>query len=60
MQLANVMPDLKDNIGFVTTGNYSLARGEGFGIGSIALTALLKLEEQRVRYVLLILCGISC
>ncbi|KAL1736710.1 ribonucleases P/MRP protein subunit POP1-domain-containing protein [Schizophyllum commune] len=39
----------KDNIGFVTTGNYSLARGEGFGIGSIALTALLKLEEQRVR-----------
>ncbi|KAI5827937.1 POP1-domain-containing protein [Schizophyllum commune Tattone D] len=49
IELANVMPDLKDNIGFVTTGNYSLARGEGFGIGSIALTALLKLEEQRVR-----------
>ncbi|KAL1662437.1 ribonucleases P/MRP protein subunit POP1-domain-containing protein [Schizophyllum commune] len=46
---------MSDNIGFVTTGNYSLARGEGFGIGSIALTALLKLEEQRVRYVLLAL-----
>uniref|UniRef100_D8Q015 Pop1 N-terminal domain-containing protein n=1 Tax=Schizophyllum commune (strain H4-8 / FGSC 9210) TaxID=578458 RepID=D8Q015_SCHCM len=46
----------RDNIGFVTTGNYSLARGEGFGFGSIALTALLKLEEQRVRCVLLTLC----
>ncbi|KAL1711123.1 ribonucleases P/MRP protein subunit POP1-domain-containing protein [Schizophyllum commune] len=48
--------EIEDNIGFVTTGNYSLARGEGFGIGSIALTALLKLEEQRVRYVLLTSC----
>ncbi|KAL1748033.1 ribonucleases P/MRP protein subunit POP1-domain-containing protein [Schizophyllum fasciatum] len=42
--------EAEDIIGYVTTGNYSLARGEGFAIGAIAFSALLRLEEQRHRY----------
>jgi ribonuclease P/MRP protein subunit POP1 len=32
-----IVPDEKDLIGFITTGNYNLTEGKGFGIGSALL-----------------------
>ncbi|KAF4617537.1 hypothetical protein D9613_005911 [Agrocybe pediades] len=36
-------------VGHITTGHYSLARGEGFAIGAVALTRLLELDQQATR-----------
>lgn len=41
-------------MGYVTTGHYSLSRGHGFAIGAVALKHLLSLEEQSIRWVLMI------
>ncbi|TRM63924.1 hypothetical protein BD626DRAFT_262916 [Schizophyllum amplum] len=35
MELANVRAKEEDIMGYVTTGNFSLARGEGFAIGAV-------------------------
>ncbi|TFK70360.1 POP1-domain-containing protein [Pluteus cervinus] len=36
-------------IGYITTGQFSLSRGEGFAIGAIALDQFLKLKEQTAK-----------
>jgi ribonuclease P/MRP protein subunit POP1 len=37
-----LVPDEAELIGFITTGNYNLADGKGFGIGSILLKKALE------------------
>ncbi|KAJ3573212.1 hypothetical protein NP233_g2576 [Leucocoprinus birnbaumii] len=49
LQLANRRPPQENIIGYVTTGHYSLARGEGFALGAVPLTRLLGLEAQQRR-----------
>ncbi|KAF5360528.1 hypothetical protein D9756_004746 [Leucocoprinus leucothites] len=49
LQLANKRPPQDDIIGYVTTGHYSLSRGEGFALGAIPLTRLLELQAQQQR-----------
>jgi len=51
MQLANTVPDQSAIIGYVTTGQFSLARGRGYALGAIRLTSILDLEQQSVRCV---------
>jgi ribonuclease P/MRP protein subunit POP1 len=51
MQLANTVPDRSAIIGYVTTGQFSLARGRGYALGAIRLTSMLDLEQQSVRCV---------
>lgn len=50
MQLSKIAPNPSSIIGYVTTGHYSLARGEGFAIGAISLVQLIELEQQSLRY----------
>ena len=45
------MPDQNTIIGYITTGQYSLARGQGYGLGAIPLRCWLELEQQNFRYV---------
>lgn len=49
LQLAGLIPDNTATIGSVTTGHYSLARGQGFAIGAISLTHILALEQQCIK-----------
>ncbi|KXN88226.1 Ribonucleases P/MRP protein subunit POP1 [Leucoagaricus sp. SymC.cos] len=49
LQLANKRPSQEDIIGYVTTGHYSLSRGEGFALGAIPLTRFLELQDQQRR-----------
>ncbi|KAF9454729.1 POP1-domain-containing protein [Macrolepiota fuliginosa MF-IS2] len=49
LQLANRQPPQGDVIGYVTTGHYSLSRGEGFALGAVPLTKLLELQRQQGR-----------
>jgi ribonuclease P/MRP protein subunit POP1 len=36
-----MVPDEEDLIGFITTGNYNLMAGKGFGIGSVLLSRIV-------------------
>ncbi|TFK40578.1 NUC188 domain-containing protein [Crucibulum laeve] len=49
LELANEVPKIENLIGYVTTGHFSLSRGEGFAIGAIPLTRLLELQQQASR-----------
>ncbi|KAH9480457.1 Ribonucleases P/MRP protein subunit POP1 [Psilocybe cubensis] len=49
LELASHIPPKSSIVGHVTTGHYSLARGEGFAIGAIALARLMELEQQARR-----------
>ena len=40
-----------DIIGYVTTGDVSLSRGEGFAIGAIPVVQYFALRKQALRYV---------
>ena len=40
-----------DIIGYVTTGDVSLSRGEGFAIGAIPVVLYFALRKQALRYV---------
>lgn len=42
-QLGEVKPDLKDLIGFVSTGNFSLSKGTGHGLGTVSLRGYVEL-----------------
>jgi len=42
-------PEQDKIIGYVTTGNYSLALGEAYGIGAIPVAQLFDLREQAKR-----------
>ncbi|KAF8967138.1 ribonucleases P/MRP protein subunit POP1-domain-containing protein [Flammula alnicola] len=46
-QLATTVPS--ETAGYITTGHYSLARGQGFAIGTISVAHLLELEMQSTR-----------
>ncbi|KIK69651.1 hypothetical protein GYMLUDRAFT_212368 [Collybiopsis luxurians FD-317 M1] len=46
VNLPDIIPSPESTIGYITTGGFSLSRGEGFAIGAIALTRLLELENQ--------------
>jgi len=48
-ELSEITPNPSSIIGYVTTGHYSLARGEGFAIGAISLLQLIELEQQSLR-----------
>jgi ribonuclease P/MRP protein subunit POP1 len=41
-----LVPDETELIGFITTGNYNLADGKGFGIGSILVKRALGQTEN--------------
>ncbi|KAF9077548.1 POP1-domain-containing protein [Rhodocollybia butyracea] len=49
VNLPDIVPPPNSIIGYITTGGFSLSRGEGFAIGAIALTRLLELEQQARR-----------
>ncbi|KAG9308789.1 hypothetical protein JVU11DRAFT_11414 [Chiua virens] len=49
IELAEIRPPQSDIIGYVTTGDVSLARGEGFAIGSIPVMQCLALRKQALR-----------
>jgi len=51
--MANKRAPEEDIIGYVTTGHYSLSRGEGFALGAIPLTRFLELQAQQRRYAFL-------
>ncbi|PBK74850.1 POP1-domain-containing protein [Armillaria solidipes] len=42
-------PESSPVIGYVTTGHFSLLRGEGFALGAVPLTTFLELREQARR-----------
>ncbi|KAG2087135.1 ribonucleases P/MRP protein subunit POP1-domain-containing protein [Suillus discolor] len=46
---AEAAPPQTSIIGYVTTGNMSLSRGEGFAIGAIPVSVLLELRQQAQR-----------
>ncbi|KAJ7601074.1 ribonucleases P/MRP protein subunit POP1-domain-containing protein [Mycena floridula] len=46
------IPPPEQIIGYVTSGNFSLARGEGFAIGAIAVAKLLELYQQSERCII--------
>ncbi|THH20545.1 hypothetical protein EW146_g820 [Bondarzewia mesenterica] len=48
-ELCEAVPPEENIIGYVTSGNYSLSRGQGFGIGAIPLAKLFELRQQSQR-----------
>jgi len=49
LELGAVTPDQTSIIGYITTGHFSLSRGEGFAIGAVSVTQLLELQQQSLR-----------
>ncbi|KIJ57486.1 hypothetical protein HYDPIDRAFT_120576 [Hydnomerulius pinastri MD-312] len=47
--LGEIKPAQEDVVGYVTTGDVSLTRGEGFAIGAIPLVQYLALRKQAQR-----------
>jgi len=45
-ELSDVLPDSKRTIGYVVSGNFSLARGSGHALGSITLKSYVELLRQ--------------
>ncbi|KAI0300399.1 ribonucleases P/MRP protein subunit POP1-domain-containing protein [Russula brevipes] len=52
LQLSKVVPSDDAVIGFVTSGNFSLSRGQGYAIGAISLVKFLEMQEQGHRQAL--------
>lgn len=50
MQLSQIVPSQEHIIGYVTSANFSLSRGEAFAIGAISATRILELITQAERY----------
>ncbi|KAF8120269.1 ribonucleases P/MRP protein subunit POP1-domain-containing protein [Boletus edulis] len=50
-ELGEIKPAQTDIIGYVTTGDVSLLRGEGFAIGAIPVMQYFALRKQALRYV---------
>ncbi|TFK52515.1 POP1-domain-containing protein [Heliocybe sulcata] len=48
-QLGHTVPPSDAIIGYVTTGHYSLSRGQGFAIGAMPLTRVQELKQQTDR-----------
>ncbi|KIK12154.1 hypothetical protein PISMIDRAFT_121406 [Pisolithus microcarpus 441] len=49
LHLGDIQPAQEDIIGYVTTGDTSLSRGEGFGLGAISVDQYLTLRRQAQR-----------
>ncbi|THV05260.1 POP1-domain-containing protein [Dendrothele bispora CBS 962.96] len=49
-ELSQITPSSSSIIGYVTTGNFSLSRGEGFGIGVVSLSQYLMVHRQAQRH----------
>ena len=49
IQLAEVKAEQEDIIGYVTTGDLSLSRGEGFALGAIPVVQYVALRKQALR-----------
>ncbi|KAJ3747388.1 POP1-domain-containing protein [Lentinula detonsa] len=47
--LPDIVPPPNSIIGYITTGGFSLSRGEGFAIGAVPLTRLIELQQQAQR-----------
>ena len=50
-ELGDIKSSQTDVIGYVTTGDASLLRGEGLAIGAIPVVQYLALRKQALRYV---------
>ncbi|KAJ4501438.1 NUC188 domain-containing protein [Lentinula lateritia] len=48
-ELPDIVPAPSSIIGYITTGGFSLSRGEGFAIGAMSLPRLLELQQQAKR-----------
>ncbi|KAF8895447.1 NUC188 domain-containing protein [Infundibulicybe gibba] len=48
-ELSSLKPSQESMIGYVTTGHFSLSRGDGFAIAAIPLTRLLELYQQTAK-----------
>ncbi|KZT11889.1 POP1-domain-containing protein [Laetiporus sulphureus 93-53] len=48
-ELSKLVPSQDDIIGYVTTGHYSLSRGEGHAVGAIPVSQLFELKQQAER-----------
>ncbi|KAJ4491245.1 NUC188 domain-containing protein [Lentinula edodes] len=49
VNLPDIVPAPSSIIGYITTGGFSLSRGEGFAIGAMSLTRLFELQQQAKR-----------
>ncbi|KAJ3860541.1 POP1-domain-containing protein [Lentinula novae-zelandiae] len=49
VNLPDIVPAPSSIIGYITTGGFSLSRGEGFAIGAMSLTRLIELQQQAKR-----------
>ncbi|ETW81747.1 RNase P [Heterobasidion irregulare TC 32-1] len=49
VELTQIIPSQDDIVGYVTSGNYSLSRGQGYAIGAISLAKLCQIIEQSKR-----------
>jgi len=45
-QLSKITPLPSSIMGYITSGNFSLSRGEGFGIGAVSLVQYLDVIKQ--------------
>lgn len=50
-QLAEIVPLEESVLGYVTTGHFSLSRGQGFAIGAVPVTRFFELRQQTNRSV---------
>ncbi|KAI0917369.1 hypothetical protein AcW1_007429 [Taiwanofungus camphoratus] len=48
-ELSKLVPSQDSIIGYISTGHYSLSRGEGYAIGAISVAQLFELKQQAVR-----------
>ena len=48
-KLSNLSPSQDPIIGYITSGNFSLSRGEAFTIGAIPVRRLFELKQQAAR-----------
>ncbi|KAH7927632.1 POP1-domain-containing protein [Leucogyrophana mollusca] len=48
-EVSEVIPSPDFIIGYITTGNFSLSRGQGFAIGALPVTKYLALKQQAQR-----------
>ncbi|KAJ3873454.1 POP1-domain-containing protein [Lentinula edodes] len=49
VNLPDIVPAPSSIIGYITTGGFSLSRGEGFAIGAMSLIRLFELQQQAKR-----------
>ncbi|KAG9026385.1 hypothetical protein FRB95_008900 [Tulasnella sp. JGI-2019a] len=49
--LMNATPDASSIIGYITSGHFSLQLGKGYGLGAVALSQLVGIMREDVKYV---------